>query len=118
MKIERRRPRHPRFPVRVPAATAPVDAVWEARPAEARNLSSGGVMLQAADIVAAGTRVRVTLRLRKREPLTLVGKVTWSQQHPDIFGWAIGIEFEGEIPGEMVAEIAEEEHPPWVPRTF
>jgi hypothetical protein len=57
--------------------------------------------------------VRVTLRLSRRPPLTLIGTVAWTRPHPDFPGWALGIRFDAELPGEMVAEIADAEYPPW-----
>jgi PilZ domain len=109
----RRRKGHPRFPVRVPAATERSDSGETPKLGEAQDLSRGGMLLRLDHAMVPGSPVRVTLHLSHRFPLTFVGKVVWSQRHPDLPGWAIGIEFGEVVSGEMVAEIADEEQPSW-----
>lgn len=76
-------------------------------------MSRGGVLLHLERAMIPGAPVRVSLRLRHRDPMTLVGKIAWVKPHPDFPGWALGIQFGEELSGEMVAEIADEEYPPW-----
>jgi PilZ domain len=111
----RRRPGQVRVPVRVPALTETVDSPGPPDVGEAQDLSAGGIALRLAKAVVLGAAVRVTLRLRRRAPLSLAGKVVWVRPHPDLPGWMLGIQFGDELSGEMVAEIADEEHPPWAP---
>ena len=113
MPPNRRRPGQARFPVRVPAVTEPVGTAVGPDVGEAQDLSAGGIAIRLAKAMVAGAPVRVTLRLHRRSPLALVGTIVWVQPHPDFPGWALGIRFSEELPGEMVAEIADEEHPPW-----
>lgn len=113
MPLNRRRTSHIRFPLRVPAVTESLQAAAGPDKGEAQNLSRSGVLLRLEKAVVPGAPVRVTLRLHRRPPLTLTGTVVWAQPHPDFPGWALGIQFGEELPGEMVAEIADEEHPPW-----
>lgn len=113
MVDDRRRAGQTRLPVRVRAVTEPVETPGSSEVGEAQNLSRGGALLHLAKVLAPGAAVRVTLRLHRRPPLALVGTVAWVQPHPDLPGWALGIRFGGELPGELVAEIADEEHPPW-----
>lgn len=117
MPDERRRPDHPRVPVQVPALTTPVDAIWNPSSTEARNLSQSGVLLQPASQISVGATVRVTLRLQRRTPLTLVGRVAWTRPDPGQDTWALGVEFAGELSGDMVTEIALDgpEPPPEAP---
>ncbi|MBI3988140.1 MAG: PilZ domain-containing protein [candidate division NC10 bacterium] len=114
--LNRRRASHIRFPVRVPTVTEPVGAAADPDLGDVQNLSRSGVLLRLEKAITPGAPVRVTLRLHRRPPLTLMGTVVWVQPHPDFPGWALGIQFGEELPGEMVAEIADEEHPPWTPR--
>jgi len=113
VRINRRRENHPRFPIRVPAVSEPMETPGRPEPAEAQDLSRGGMLLQLAQALAPGAPVRVTLSLQRRPPLVLEGTVAWVRPDPDVPGWALGIRFAGELPGELVAEIALEEHPPW-----
>lgn len=113
MPFNRRRPIHTRFPIQVPAVTEPVETPGGPDLGEARNLSRSGICLRLEKAIPPGAQVRVTLRLHRRQPLTLTGTVVWVQPHPDLPGWALGIRFDEELPGEMVVEIADEEHPPW-----
>lgn len=113
----RRRTGHARLPIRVPAVTEPIGLPGEAKRGEAHNLSPGGVLVQLERALSPGAPVRVTLRLSQRPPLTLIGTVAWVQPHPDVAGWALGIRLGDEIPGEIVAEIADAEYPPWGPST-
>lgn len=113
MPSNRRRAGHARFPVRAPAVTEPVGTAGGPDVGEAQDLSAGGVAVRLAKAMKPGSPVRVTLRLHRRSSLTLVGTVVWVRPHPDLPGWALGIRFGEELAGEMVAEIADEEHPPW-----
>jgi hypothetical protein len=113
MKHTRRRPGEVRIPVRVPAVTEAVDSAHSPDVGEAQDLSAGGMAVRLAKAMVPGAAVRVTLRLRRRAPLTLSGRVVWVQPHPDLPGWLLGIRFGETLPGEMVAEIADEEYPPW-----
>jgi hypothetical protein len=114
MPANRRRPGQPRLPLRIPAVTERVDTPGDPEVGEAQNLSPSGVALRLETTLAPGAAVRVTLRLSRRPPLTLAGTVLWVRPHPDLPGWALGIRFDAELPGELVAEIGDEEHPPWV----
>lgn len=116
MPLNRRRPSHTRFPLKVPAVTEPVEAAGGPEPGEARDLSRSGLGLRLKTLLVAGAPVRVTLRLRRRSPLTLMGTVAWVRPHLGSRGWALGIQFSEELPGDMVVEIADEEHPPWAAR--
>lgn len=114
LPLNRRRASYPRFPVRVPAVTEPVGIAGPPELGEVENLSRGGLLLKLAQARIPGTLMGVTLRLRHRPLLTLTGTVVWVQPHPDGPGWALGIQFDEELPGELVADIADEEHPPWI----
>lgn len=111
----RRRPGHARLPIRVPAVTEPIGLPSEARGGEAQNLSPGGVLVRLERALSLGAPVRVTLRFSQRPPVTLIGTVAWVQPHPEVAGWALGIRLGDELPGEIVAEIADAEYPPWGP---
>lgn len=113
MSLNRRRTDQVRFPVRVPVVTEPVGAADSPEAGEAQDLSPGGVGLRLVQALMSGAAVRVTLRLHRRPPLTLEGTVAWVRPHPDLPGWALGMKFREELSGEMVVEIADEEHPPW-----
>lgn len=110
---DRRRGGHIRFPVQVPTVTEPVGVVGSVTSGQAENLSRSGILLRLGGALSAGAPVRVSLRLRRRQPVTLTGTTVWVKPHPDFPGWAVGIRFNDELPGEMVVEIAEEESPPW-----
>jgi hypothetical protein len=111
--LNRRRTGHFRLPIRVPAVLDAIDGRAGRGRGEAQDLSSGGALLCLEQGIPPGTPVRVTLRLSRRPPLTLIGTVAWTRPHPDFPGWALGIRFDAELPGEMVAEIADAEYPPW-----
>jgi hypothetical protein len=113
MRLNRRRAGQARLPLRVPVVAEPVERPEGPETGEAQDLSAGGVALRLARALAPGASVRVTLRLRRRPPISLKGTVAWVRPHPDFPGWSLGIRFGEELPGEMVAEIADEEHPPW-----
>ena len=113
MPFNRRRPGQPRLPLLIPAVTEQVGTPGDPELGEAQNLSPSGVALRLEKALAPGAAVRVTLRLRRRPPLTLLGTVLWVRPHPDLPGWALGIRFDADLPGELVAEIGDEEHPPW-----
>lgn len=115
LPLERRRSGQPRFPIRVPAVTEPLGSAGGPGWGEAQDLSAGGILLRLEQALRPGAAARVTLRLRHRPPLALVGTVAWVQPHPDLPGWALGIRLGEELPGEMVAEIADAEYPPWAP---
>lgn len=110
MPIDRRCEAHARLPLRVPAVAEPAGTAADPALGEAQNLSQGGVALRLKN--ALGAPVRVTLRLRPGLLLTLAGTVVWIRPDPDLPGWALGIRFSEELPGEMVAGIASETHPP------
>ena len=116
--FERRRPGQGRLPIRVPALTEVSGAGGAAGHGETQNLSAGGLLLELEHALRPGDRVQVTLLLSQRPPLVLTGTVTWAQPHSDRSGWALGITFGKELPGEMVADIADAEYPPWRPRPF
>jgi hypothetical protein len=110
--LDRRRTGHPRLPIRVPIVLDTVDE--RAGRGEAQDLSPGEALVRLEQALPPGASVRVTLRLSQRAPLTLVGTVVWIQPYRDFPGWALGIRFDAELPGEMVAEIADAEYPPWM----
>lgn len=111
--VNRRRPSHTRFPLCVPAVAETMGGEDRPTQGEAQDMSRSGLGLRMQATVAPDAPVRVTLRLRRRPEVTLLGKVVWVRPHPDLPGWAIGIQFGDEIRGEMVAEIADAEYPPW-----
>lgn len=113
MSLNRWPAKAPRFPLRVPAVTEPVETAGSPGLGEAQNLSRGGVLLRLKQAMVPGAPVRETLRLRCRQPLTLTRTIAWARPHPDFPGWALGIRFTEEPPGELIAEIADEEHPLW-----
>lgn len=107
MALERRRPGHVRFPVRVPALMVPAAKPWGPSTAgETRNISRGGVRLRVEAATSPRTQVEVTLRLVSHPPPTLPGIVVWSAERFDAPGWDLGIQFTPEIPRRLVAEIA------------
>ena len=116
LPLDRRRPGHPRLPVRIPAVIESIGSPGPAKPGEAQNLSPGGLLLRVGQGFSAFNRrdpVRVTLRPSHRPPLTLTGTVAWVQADPDVPGWALGVQFGEELPAAVVAEIADAEYPPW-----
>jgi len=113
LPIERRRAGQTRLPLRVPVQTDPLEIPSRSGAGMAQDLSAGGMMVRLGHALARGAPVRVTLRLSQRPPVTLTGAVAWTRPHPDFPGWALGIQFSQELPGEMVAEIADAEYPPW-----
>lgn len=113
--FERRRPGQSRLPIRVPALT---EASGAGGRGETQNLSAGGLLLELEQALRPGDRVQVTLSLSRRPPLVLTGTVAWVQPPSDFSGRTLGITFSTELPGEVVAEIADAEYPPWRPRPF
>jgi PilZ domain-containing protein len=109
MPLERRRPSHIRFPVRVPALMIEGAKPWgHPTPGETRNISRGGARLRVEEPTIPSNPVGLTLRLVYRPPLTLTGTVVWSAGQPDPPGWDLGIQFTEEINQRQVAEIADE----------
>jgi len=113
LPIERRRTGQTRLPVHVPVKTDPLEFPGRSGRGITQNLSVGGVMVRLEQTLLPGAPVRVTLSLSRHPPLTLTGTVAWVRPHPDFPGWALAIRFSEELPGEMVAEIADAEYPPW-----
>ncbi len=114
LPFERRRSGQARFPIRVPALTEPIQRLGGSTRGEAEDLSSGGVLLRLEQDLVPGDPVRVTLCLTKQPPLTMAGTVAWAHPHPIFAGWALGVRFNEELPWEMVGDIADAEHPPWL----
>jgi hypothetical protein len=109
MPLERRRPSHVRFPVRVPALMIEQATLWERpTPGETRNISRGGARLRVEGATIPSNPVGVTLRLVYRPSVTLTGTVVWSSGQPEPPGWELGIQFNEEINQRLVAEIADE----------
>ena len=109
MPLERRRPGHLRFPVRVPALMIEEAKPWgRPTPGETRNISRGGARLRVEEATIPSNPVAVTLRLVYRPPLTLTGTVVWSAGQPEPPGWDLAIQFNEEIDQQLVAEIADE----------
>ena len=106
--------RHTRLPLRVPAVSESLGAAGDPEMGETENLSQTGMLLRLpTDALVPGAPIRVTLRLHRRSPLTLTGRVAWVRPHPDLRGWAVGIQLGEHLSEEMVIEIADEEYPPW-----
>jgi hypothetical protein len=114
--LERRRVGQARLPIRVPALTEAISSTRGVGQGEAQNLSAGGLLLRLGHPLRPGDPIQVTLRLSRCPPLVLTGTVAWAQPHSEFSGWALGIMFGEELPGEMVGEIADAEYPPWGPR--
>lgn len=113
LPIERRGTGQTRLPMRVPVETRPLETSSRSNRGITHDLSAGGVMMRLEDTLVRGAAVRVTLQLSQRPAMTLIGTVAWVRPHPDFPGWALGIRFDEQLPGEMVAEIADAEYPPW-----
>lgn len=109
----RRRPDHPRFPLRVPAEAASPALPEPITGGQCLDLSRGGAGLRLGSAIAVGAPVRLTLRLRNVPPLDLKGRIAWVRPHADFPGWTVGIQFDDELSSELVAEIADGEYPPW-----
>ena len=108
MALERRRPGHVRFPVCVPALMVPAARPWgPSTSGETRNISRGGVRLRVAAATFPSHQVQVILPLVDQLSPTLTGTVVWSVGQSDAPGWDLGIQFAEEIPGRLVAEIAD-----------
>jgi hypothetical protein len=60
-----------------------------------------------------GALVRVTIALRRRSALTVEGTVVRVMPHRPLPGQAVGIRFDRELDRDTVADIADEEFPPW-----
>ena len=107
MPLERRRPGHVRFPVRVPALMfEEAKPSRRPTPGETRDISRGGVRLRVDTATSPSNPVEVLLRRVQRPPLSLTGAVVWSVGQSDLPGWDLGIQFAAEIPRRLVAEIA------------
>ncbi len=105
--------RYLRLPLRVQVANEPL--AGEADPAlgESQNLSQGGILLRLPRAVAPRVPVRITMQLTHRDPLVLTGRVAWTRPHPDLPGWAVGIQFAEALPEPVFLAIIDEEPPPW-----
>lgn len=112
---ERRRTGDARLPIRVPAETRRLGAANGRQHGEALDLSAGGLKMRLREAIGLGAQVSVTLHLRQRPSLALVGTVAWARPHPELAGWALGIRFHEDLPDGMAAEIADGEFPPWPP---
>ncbi len=118
MPLERRRAGHIRFPVRIPALAEQKGSPGGLpNPGETQNLSRSGVLLRVTQAATPGIPMRITLHLRRPVSLTLTGTAVWTRPHPDLPGWDLGIQFLEELSGDLVAEIADEEFPPWTTRS-
>jgi hypothetical protein len=84
---------------------------------ESQNLSQGGILLRLPSSVAPGVPVRVKLQLQVRGPLVLRGRVIWRRPHPDLPGWAVGVQFAEALAEHLFLAIIDEELPPgeWLP---
>jgi hypothetical protein len=105
--------RYPRLPLRVPVMSEPLDETGVPLQGESQNLSQGGILLRLPRGVTPRAPVRVTLQLQARGPLVLTGRVVWIRPHPDLPGWAVGVEFAEELSDHVFLAIIDEEDPPW-----
>ncbi len=112
MELERRRPGHIRFPMRVPALAEESMPDGSTCPGLTKNLSRSGMLLLLREEAKPGTSIRVTMRLRHRISLTLTGTVMWVRPSLDS-GWEMGFQFAEELSQDLVATIADEEFSPW-----
>ncbi len=110
--VERRRADDIRYPVRVRALAEQAAPGLAPNPGLARNLSRGGVLLQLNQAAILRAPVRVTLNLRRRTRISLMGTVVWARTTQDFLGCELGVQFNEELPAELVSEIADEEYPP------
>jgi c-di-GMP-binding flagellar brake protein YcgR len=113
MGRERRRPGHIRVPVRVPATAETTTSRPERERGETEDLSRGGLLLWLPKGLVPGAPVRVTIGLRQRSALTIEGTVVRVAPHRTLTGQAVGIRFDRELDRDTVADIADEEFPPW-----
>jgi len=113
LPIERRRTGQTRLPIHVPVETDLLEIPTRSSEGVTQDLSPSGMMVRLEQRLVRGTPVRVTLQLSQGPAVTFTGTVAWIRPHPDFPGWALGIQFSQELPGEMVAEIADAEYPPW-----
>ena len=116
--LERRRFGQGRLPIRIPVLAEAIGSTGEVGQGEAVNLSAGGLLVWLDHPLRPGDPIRVTLRLSQRPPIVLTGTVTWAEPRSESSGWALGITLGEELHGELVAEIADAEYPPWRPRPF
>ncbi len=104
---ERRRRDQSRIAVRVPTRIEPTDSAV-AFQGHTENLSAGGISLRQEGILPRGTRVCLTLRLRRHVLLTLLGTVIWAQPLLDQSAYGLGIAFREPLPSALVADISTE----------
>ncbi len=109
--LDRRRARHPRFLLRIPALVEPVAPAASLSAGFLKNLSRGGLLLQMRQQASCDSCVRVTLRLHHRAALTLTGTIKWNRPLHETT-WEVGIQLSQKLPTGLVAAIlAEETHP-------
>ena len=118
MSPERRRADHARLPVRIPVLAEQDSPAGMPSPGEAQNLSGSGARLLLGQEGIPGSRIWVTLHLRRPISLSLTGTVVWTRPHPQLPGWDLGVQFTKELPTDFIAEIADEDSPPGTPVTY
>ena len=102
----RRRADDPRHPVQLPVSLEPVANAGLPQPGQTVNLSQGGLSIQLDGVLDPGAPVRVTLRLRDRDALTVVGRVAWVDRAFTAGHGSAGIAFKDALDRDLVVDLA------------
>jgi hypothetical protein len=103
---ERRRPDDPRVPLHVPFVAESPAIPDQRGTGTCLDLSQKGAGIRLGNSLRLGSAIRVTLQVCAVPLLRLEGRVAWVQKGSDASTWVMGVEFDGELPGELIAEIA------------
>jgi hypothetical protein len=106
---ERRRSNDPRVSLRVPFIAESPAIPDQRGTGTCTDLSQRGAGIRLGKSLSSGSAIQVTLQVCAVPLLKLEGRVAWVQKGSDASTWVMGIEFDGELPGELIAEIAEAE---------
>jgi hypothetical protein len=103
---ERRRPNDPRVPLRVPFVAESPALPDQRGTGTCLDLSQKGAGIRLGKSLGSGSAIRVTLQVCAVPLLKLEGRVAWVQKGSEPSTWVMGVEFDGELPGELITEIA------------
>ena len=104
--LSRRRADDPRHPVHVLATVEAVGTAGLPQSGEIVDLSRGGLGLQLFVALDPGAPVRVTLHLRGRAALTVMGRVAWVTRAFQAGNGLAGIAFKEGLNEGFVADLA------------
>ncbi len=102
---ERRRGGQVRVALHVFTSTEPTDSPVGFS-GYTENISAGGLCLRQDGALPAGTRVRLTLWLRRHLLVSLLGTVLWTQPLLGELICRVGITFQEPVPAAVIADLA------------